>query len=89
MESKKPDALGQDLEVTATGKSKRKGRRDSYHKKLRKQNSRALRPGRVKRLQRIITNKAAKIENLQMKNATLTKSINKSVAERKSIERYI
>ena len=39
MESKKPDALEQDLEVTATGKSKRKGRRDSCHKKLRKQKS--------------------------------------------------
>lgn len=63
MKTKKPDTLKQDLENIA--KSKCKGRRDSYHKKLRKQNSEALRPGRVKHLQRISMKKAAKIEKLQ------------------------
>ena len=50
--NKKPDA---NLEIIA--KLKCKGRRDSYHKKLRKQNNGAIRSGRVKRLQRIITKK--------------------------------
>ena len=65
---------------------KRKQRRISYHKE-RKQDQR--RPGRVKRLQKTVTKSAAKIESLQVETATLQKSINKSVAEKKLMKKSV